>query len=152
PRVYTVQEFGAIRQAKLNHQPVPSFVPAASFPVSGWRIVESFPGAASMGPGQLPVLFRTRASSNGADDGMVLNAFSGQLVLVSHPDSQPGAQTFLPGQVSLRPYSGTPVAALPIRINVDGRPGVMAIHQGEIAPSMIMPIPDPTFTVNRFDD
>jgi uncharacterized repeat protein (TIGR01451 family) len=28
----------------------------------------------------------------------------------------------------------------------------MAIHQGEIAPSMLMPIPDPTFTVNTTSD
>ena len=42
--------------------------------------------------------------------------------------------------------------ALPVRINIDGRPGVMSIHQGEAAPSMMMPLPDPTFTVNRTDD
>src|SRR5262249_14351310 len=95
---------------------------------------------------------QTRVSSNGADDVMMLNAFSGQLTLISHPGSQPGAQTFLPGQVSLRPYSGTPIAALPMRINVDGRPGVIALHQGEIAPSLLDPIPDPTFFPNRFDD
>src|SRR5262249_30995221 len=45
-----------------------------------------------------------------------------------------------------------PLAAVPMRINVDGRLGVMALHQGDIAPSMSMPIPDPTFTVNRTDD
>ncbi|HEY6352018.1 MAG TPA: choice-of-anchor D domain-containing protein [Candidatus Angelobacter sp.] len=151
-RVYTLAEFSAIRQATLKHQPTPAFVPARSFPVDGWRVVESFPGAATAGANQSPVLFRTRASSNGADDVMVLNAFSGQLVLISHANPQAGAQTFQPGQVSLRPYSGSPVTALPMRINVDGRPGVMAIHKGEIAPSMIMPIPDPTFFPNRFDD
>jgi CSLREA domain-containing protein/uncharacterized repeat protein (TIGR01451 family) len=152
PRVYTAAEFNAIRQAKLNHQPPPSFFPARSYPMNGWKIVESLPGVAYLNSGQTPVFFRTRVSSNGADDVMVLNALSGQLALISHPDLQPGAQTFLPGQVALRPYSGSPVAALSMRINVDGRPGIMALHQGQIAPLVVMPIPDPTFRVNTTND
>src|SRR5579864_3166396 len=152
PRVYTVEEFQAIRQAKINHQPAPAFVPPVSFPANGWKIVESFPGAATLAANQAPLLFQTRVSSNGADDVMMLNAFSGQLTLISHANGQPGAQTFPSGQVSLRPYSGTPIAAVPMRINIDGRPGVIALHQGEIAPSMLMPIPDPTFFVNKFTD
>src|SRR5260370_19505523 len=83
---------------------------------------------------------------------MWLPASGGKMVVISLPDSQPGAQIFLPGQISFRPYSGSPIAALPMRINVDSRPGVMALHQGEIAPSMIMPIPDPTFNVNTTND
>src|SRR5262249_25006017 len=54
--------------------------------------------------------------------------------------------------VSVRPYYGSPVGALPMRINVDGRPGVVAIHQGQAAPSALMPLPDPTVFVNRTDD
>jgi large repetitive protein len=151
PRAYTVEEFSAIRQARLRNE-APPLVPVRSFPVNGWKIVESFPGVASVGAAHAPVFFRTRISSSAADDLMLLNASAGQLVVISHSDLQPGAPTFLPGQVSLRPYSGSPVTALPMRINVDGRPGVMALHQGEIAPSMLMPLPDPTFTVNRTDD
>src|SRR5262249_26146025 len=151
-RTYTVAEFQAIRQAKIKRQPAPAFVPVPSFPSNGWKIVESFPGAAAFGVNQTPLIFRTRISINGADDVMVLNAFSGQLTLVSHPDSQPGAQTFQSGLVSLRPYSGTPIAALPMRLNVDGRLGVMAIHQNEVAPSAMVPIPDPTFFVNTDND
>ncbi len=152
PRVYSVEEFQAIRQAKMNRQPAPAFVPVPSFPANGWKIVESFPGAAALGANQAPLIFRTRISINGADDVMVLNAFSGQLSLVSHGDGQPGAQTFQSGQVSLRPYSGTPIAALPMRLNVDGRLGVMAIHSNEVAPSLMVPIPDPTFFVNKDTD
>ena len=152
PRVYSVAEFQAIRQAKMNRQPAPAFVPVPSFPANGWKIVESFPGAAALGANQAPLIFRTRISINGADDVMVLNAFSGQLSLVSHGDGQPGAQTFQSGQVSLRPYSGTPIAALPMRLNVDGRLGVMAIHSNEVAPSLMVPIPDPTFFVNKDTD
>jgi uncharacterized repeat protein (TIGR01451 family) len=152
PRVYTVEEFNAIRKAKLNHQPLPSFFPALSFPTNGWKIVESFPAVGSVSTGQAPVFFRTRVSSNGADDVMWLNASNGQMAVISHPDALLGASTFLPGQVSTKPYNGSPMAALPMRVNVDGRPGIMALHQGEMAPSIVLPIPDPTFTVNRNDD
>ncbi|HET6929299.1 MAG TPA: Ig-like domain repeat protein [Candidatus Acidoferrum sp.] len=152
PRPYSNEEFRAIRHARLNNQPLPAFYPARTFPSSGWQIVESFPGAARVGNGETPVVFRTRVSINGADDVMVLSADSGQLTLISHPDSQPLASSFVPGQVSQRPYTGTPLAALPMRVNVDGRLGVVALHKGETFPSLIHPIPDPTFTVNRTDD
>ncbi len=150
PRTYTVEEFSAIRQAKVLHE-APPLGPLATFPTQ-WEIVDTFPGVGTLAPGQTPVFFRTRVSSNGADDIMWLNAGNGQMAVISHPDVPPGAQTFAPGQVSIKPYSGAPVNALPLRINIDGRPGILAIHQGEAAPSMSMPIPDPTFTVNRFDD
>jgi uncharacterized repeat protein (TIGR01451 family) len=151
PRVYTVSEFQAIRRAKINHLPPPAFVPLRSFP-TGWQTVESLPGVGSIGAGQTPVLLQTRISINGADDIMWLNAGNGQMAVISHADGQPGAQTFLPGQVSIKPYTGTPLAALSLRTNIDSRPGVIALHQGQISPSLSMPIPDPTFTVNRTDD
>jgi uncharacterized repeat protein (TIGR01451 family) len=150
PRAYTLEEFRTIRRARRLNEPVP-LAPPRSFPANGWRIVESFPSVGSIAPG-LPVFFRTRVSSNGADDIMWLNASTGQMAVVSHPDLAPGAATFVPGQVSVKAYSGSPITALPLRINVDGRPGVVALHQGQVAPSTLMPIPDPTFTVNRNDD
>src|SRR5262249_46017939 len=152
PRSYTIEEFQAIRQARLLNQPLPAFAPTQSFPVNGWKIVESFPAVGAVSSSQAPVFFRTRVSSNGSDDVMWLGAGNGQMVVIAHSDPQPGASSFVPGEVSVKPYNGSPVTALPMRTNVDGRPGVMALHQGEIAPSMLMPIPDPTFTVNRFDD
>jgi uncharacterized repeat protein (TIGR01451 family) len=151
PRAYSVEEFQAIRQARRLNQPVP-FATVKSFPANGWKIVESFPSVGTVAAGQTPAFFRTRISSNGADDVMWLGAGGGQMVVLSHPDVAPGASTFLPGQVSVRAYAGTPIAGLPVRINIDGRPGVMSIHQGEAAPSMLMPLPDPTFFPNRFDD
>jgi fimbrial isopeptide formation D2 family protein len=150
PRTYTAEEFGAIRQAKVLHE-APPLGPLATFPTA-WKIVDSFPGVGTLAAGQTPVFFRTRVSSNGGDDIMWLNAGNSQMAVISHPDVQPGSQTFAPGQVSIKPYTGSPINALPMRINIDGRPGVLAIHQGEAAPSMLMPIPDPTFFPNRFDD
>ncbi len=151
PRTYTVDEVQVRREARNLGKPDP-IAPVRSFPANGWKIVDSFPSVATITPGQAPVFFRIRISSNGADDIMWLSAASGQMAVISHPDALHGASTFLPGQVSIKPYNGSPVNALPMRINVDGRTGLMALHQGQIAPSMVMPIPDPTFTANRFDD
>src|SRR5258708_3378117 len=39
-----------------------------------------------------------------------------------------------------------------MRVNIDGRSGVVVLHQGAIAPLVMMPLPDPTYFVNRFDD
>src|SRR5260370_23783242 len=119
-RAYTNDEFRAIRHARMRNQ-VPPLVPARSFAANGWKIVESFPSVSTIAPGQPPVFFQTRISVNGADDIMWLSAASGQMVLISHADQQLGAQTFVPGQVSVQPYSGTPLPALPLRINVDCR-------------------------------
>ncbi|HEY2171453.1 MAG TPA: VCBS repeat-containing protein, partial [Candidatus Angelobacter sp.] len=119
PRTYTVEEFSAIRQAKVLHE-MPPLGPLATFP-TGWKIVDTFPGVGTLAPGQTPVFFRTRISSNGGDDIMWLNAGNSQMAVISHPDAEPGAQTFVPGQVSIKPYTGSPINALPIRINIDGR-------------------------------
>gem|GEM_PF-740140 len=129
-----------------------SLDPARTLPQNGFKIVESIAAAAPFAAGQMPVLFRTRISDHGADDVMVLNPSAGQLVVIAHPDVAAGATTFLPAQISARPYSGTPVTALPMRTNIDGRPGVVALHAGQLAPAVMMPLPDPTFTVNRTDD
>jgi CSLREA domain-containing protein/uncharacterized repeat protein (TIGR01451 family) len=152
PRSYTVQEFQAIRWAKIHRQPAPAFVPSHTFPANGWKIVEGFPSVGAIQAGQAPVLLRTRISINGADDVLWLNAASGRMALITHADGQPGASTFAPGQVSVKPYSGTPLAASVRRLNVDGRLGVVALHQGETMPSLSVPIPDPTFTVNTTSD
>jgi len=143
PRIPSADELQAIKQAAPRGRSNP-LIPARVFPVNGWKIVESVPSVAPFG-GQAPIVFKTRISSNGADDVMVLNGPMGQMAVVSHPDVKPGDTTFTPAQVSIRPYAGSPVAALPERINIDGRPGVIALHAGQVAPAMMMPLPDPTF-------
>jgi hypothetical protein len=151
PRPFTIQEFAAIRHARVHNQ-VPPILPAPSFPANGWKVVESFTSIASVPPGSSPVFLRTRVSNNGADDIMWINGSSGQMAVISHANSKAGATTFDPGQVSTRPYSGSALNAIPMRINVDGRPGIVALHQGDAAPYAVMPIPDPTYIVNTTSD
>jgi uncharacterized repeat protein (TIGR01451 family) len=150
PRVYTADEFRAIRQARRNGQ-VPPLVPPATFPTNGWKIVESFPTVGTVNAGQTPSFFRTRVSNQGGDDVMWITS-SGQMAVISHPNVVLGASTFVPGRLSLKPYSGSPVTAISTRVNVDGRPGILALHQGQMTPQVSMPLPDPTFFVNRTDD
>ena len=151
PRVYTAQELSVVRQAGSRGRSNP-LVTNLSFSADDWKVVESVPGVMSSASAQSPVFFRSRISSNGADDLMVLDPLAGQMSVISHPDAQPGAATFTPAQISVRPYSGSPVGALPLRTNIDARPGVVVIHRGEVAPSVMMPLPDPTFTVNTTAD
>ena len=152
PRAYTVDEIKALgHSGKTRTEPNP-LLPARVFPVNGWKIVEDINAAATFAAGQPPVLFRTRISDHHMDDVMVLNGSTGQLVVVQHPDVPQGATSFAPAVLSTRPYSGNPLAAIPARTNIDGRAGIISIHQGESAPSVVMPLPDPTFIVNTTTD
>jgi CSLREA domain-containing protein len=152
PHALSVDEMRANRQAIRNGQPSP--VIAQTGPVvNGWKIVETIPAATSFFSASAPpVFFRTRISDHGADDLMVLNGATGQMAVIAHPDPAPDAPTFGPAEISTRPYTGSPVAALAMRTNIDGRPGVVALHSGSMTPMVMMPLPDPTFTVNTTAD
>jgi len=150
PRSYTKREFLSMREANVLHR-TPQVKPLKSFPAA-WKIVENFPAIGDLPADQVPVIFRTRVSSNGADDIMWLNAGEGKMAVISHRDAGAGQKRFAPGQVAIRPYAGSPVKAISPRLNIDGRPGVLAIHEGETSLSMMMPLPDPTFFVNKTTD
>ena len=152
PRPLTLDEVHAGWQATGRRGFGNPLAAARTLPQNGYKIIESIASAAPFNAGQPPVLFRTRISDHVADDVMVLNPSMGQLAVIAHPDVAPGATTFLPAVVSTRPYAGSAVAALPMRTNIDGRPGVVALHAGQLAPAVMMPLPDPTFFVNRTDD
>jgi uncharacterized repeat protein (TIGR01451 family) len=151
PHVPTDEEIKANRQATRRGFANPALSNHA-VAATGWQIVESIPGVTTLGGAQEPVLLRTRISDHGADDVMVLNPATRQLLVVFHPDAAPGATTFAPAQISSRPHWGSAVAAISTRVNIDGRPGVIALHSGQTVPSVMIPLPDPTFFVNRPDD
>ena len=151
PRMSTDDGMTAARKEGLNQRSHIA-ISARTRAKRSWKIVEHVPMVASAGAVQESVLLRTRISDHVTDDIMVLDPSMGQMVLVSHPDPAPGASSFLPARISTRPYSGSPVATMAVRTNIDGRPGVVALHRGEVAPVVMMPLPDPTFFVNRTDD
>jgi hypothetical protein len=111
-----------------------------------WKQVESYSNAANMSGGKAPIMFRTRISSNALDDVMMLD--SSRLSVLTHPDSHMESGLI----ITRNDLGADAVAALPERVNIDGRPGVVFAKNGALAPYAMMPLPDPTFTVNRFDD
>jgi uncharacterized repeat protein (TIGR01451 family) len=155
-RPWSLAEMQARRRARLNRQPDPLAV--AVDPAEGWQVAESFPGVVSAAnPNQPPILFRTRISSRGSDDVMILDSTLAQVHVLSHESMRASA----PGNSSMptsfhstlaMSASHTTVAGIPMRVNIDGRPGVVVLKQGQMAPQVMMPLPDPTFFVNRTND
>ena len=112
-----------------------------------WKEVESYADlGASGGNGKPPIMFRTRISSNGADDLAFLDA--SRFSVLSHGNDNPKL-----GSVTHRTdLAADAVAALPVRVNVDARPGVVSVARGEIEPVVLQAGADPTFNVNTTSD
>ncbi|HLQ49845.1 MAG TPA: hypothetical protein VK129_00025, partial [Terriglobales bacterium] len=159
PAPWTVDEFRARRQRLLSGEPDPYVELQRTYRPDTWKLIESMPAvASSSNSGVAPVLMRTHTTNFGADDLTILDSSAGQFSVIAHAFHSIEDNTLSPGAfpqgVRLsRPYAATsPVAAIPMRVNVDGRPGVISLHKDQMAPSAMMPIPDPTFFPNRFDD
>ncbi|HEV2990309.1 MAG TPA: hypothetical protein VG759_17850, partial [Candidatus Angelobacter sp.] len=152
PRMWSAEELKAMQKQRGRVNPMVH--PFSSSENDGWKIVETFPGAApSTDPSHAPLLLRTRISSRGGDDVLAVNREAGQMVIISHANLEPGAASFKPGEQSIHAYSsGTPVAALSTRVGIDARPGLVMLNQGKLQPSIHSPLPDPTFTVNTTND
>jgi uncharacterized repeat protein (TIGR01451 family) len=155
-RPWSLAQLQSRRRALRNHQPDPLAIPVD--PAEGWQVAESFPGVVSVAnPNQPPILFRTRISSRGSDDVMALDSTLAQVHVLSHESvraSATGTSSMPTSFHSTLPMSAshTTVAGIPMRVNIDGRPGVVVLKQGQLAPQVMMPLPDPTFFPNRFDD
>ncbi|MGA7238599.1 MAG: CSLREA domain-containing protein [Bryobacteraceae bacterium] len=112
-----------------------------------WQEIENYPGLGAAGKlGHTPLMFRTRISSNGADDLAIIGA--SKLSVLAHLDEKPTAGVVM-DRTDLAVDAAT---AMPLRVNIDGRPGIVFVPRGETAPQAMMPLPDPTFTVNTTTD
>jgi len=154
-RPWSLAEQQTRRRARINRQPDPLEIP--SDPSEGWQVAESFPAVVSMAnPNQPPILLRTRISSRGSDDVMILDSNLAQMHVIGHetPTSENATAGLPPSFHSTLPMGSSmgTAAAIPMRVNIDGRPGVVVLKQGQSAPQIMMPLPDPTFFPNRFDD
>ncbi len=141
-RPYTADEIRAKRLANLHGPRTPRVQRTIA-----WQEIESYSrvGASATG-GRAPLMFRTRISSNGSDDVMLLD--SARMSVVLHSDINP-ANGLVLGRSDL---AADAVAALPLRVNIDGRPGVVFLARGDTMPHVMMPLPDPTFVVNTTSD
>jgi len=156
-RPLTLEEIQLRRRAIVNRQPDPLAV--AIDTNEGWQVAESFPALVSApGPTHPSLLLRTRVSNGFGDDAMLLDNSSGQMHVLAHEAAESSTDVIPAGQQSsahltmaLDP-SKPVIAALPVRVNIDGRPGLVVLKDGQSAPEVMMPLPDPTFFVNRTDD
>ncbi|MGC2297958.1 MAG: CSLREA domain-containing protein, partial [Acidobacteriaceae bacterium] len=112
-----------------------------------WKEIESEPGLGPAGQAGNPAaMFRTRITNNGADD-LALVGSSGLSVL-AHPDDNPTS-----GMVLTRDdLAADAVAALPVRVNIDARPGLVYVPRGATEASVVMPLVSQTFNVNTTAD
>jgi uncharacterized repeat protein (TIGR01451 family)/fimbrial isopeptide formation D2 family protein len=146
---WTVDDVKQRKQLVLQRKPIP--LPALN-PNEGWKIAESHLAVAAPGAS---IAMKGHISDQGFEDVMVIDQGGSNLHVVAHghPDfaERPSVpQNAVRGRMTLG--NGPAVAALAMRVNIDGRPGVVTLNQGASEPSVMMPLPDPTFTVNRTDD
>ncbi|MCU1304990.1 MAG: polymorphic rane protein [Candidatus Sulfotelmatobacter sp.] len=150
PRGWSRAETLAMWNARVHRLPNP-YGRSTAPTYDGWRIIETFSAVAPF-VNNTPLLYSGRISAQGAEDVMVMDGDTNQMALISHASVPAAATTFVPGQVSTRPYLSVPVGGLSARVNIDARPGMIVLNRGQAVVSAMMPLPDPTFVVNTSND
>jgi hypothetical protein len=139
--------------------------PSAPAPSLMWHDAEDLPGSANDSPlsaagsgggSSQPIMFSTRISALPSDDLVVMNSATRQLrVMYKEAPKQGDVQlaSRSVGRSSVDMETSDDVAAvLPMRLNVDGRPGLVVMSKGKDVPSFMMPMSATTYTVTRSDD
>ena len=158
---YTTQQLAQARRAS-QHAPMSSSTLAQPETGTGgnpWVVVERQTAPALQHPGsQAPILLRARMSGSGGDDLVVLNPSQQQRVVISHnfvaaraPDSAlvPASQ----GRVTVGSLgSDDVVAALSMRVNADGRQGLVILNASDPSPEFVVPSAGNTLYVNTTAD
>ncbi|HEY1806688.1 MAG TPA: choice-of-anchor Q domain-containing protein, partial [Terracidiphilus sp.] len=108
-----------------------------------------------------PFLLRTRASGAGGDDLVVLDQSTGQRVTISHRSGSsfagnPGVNASQAAPVRRVKVdsvgSGDLIAAIPMRVNADGRPGLVTLGKDETSLNITVPAANNTFYVTTTAD
>ncbi len=174
PTPYTPQEIAAIRR-QSGHPQSPS-QQTENYGNQPWIEVESHSGVTSNSSGSsTPLLLRSRMSGSGGDDLIVLNS-SGRETVISHPTVIPQRTSAAGGSRLLRSVIMQPdissvqsqptasrvtvnnmassgvVAALSMRVNADGRSGLVVLNASDPSPEVTDPAPNRTFYVNTTAD
>jgi len=164
PRPYTSQELTQMRHNAQRHSHIaPPVQPDAGTGGAPWVEVErqSDPALHSFGS-NAPILLRSRMSGGG-DDLVVLNSSQQQRVVISHnfapsrTASSPLARSSLARMVPSRTAvsslpSGNVVGALSMRVNADGRSGLVILRDVDPSPEITVPHSANTFFVNTTAD
>ena len=165
PVPYTPEEIAAARKSQMHGAHALTLAQQAGDNGSEpWVEIErhSEPQLASSGPGT-PIMLRSRMSGNGTDDLVVLNPSRQQRVTISHKllathtplaalNRSQHSPSF-PSRVSLANLGSSDiVAALPMRVNADGRQGLVVLNADNPSPDITVPHANNTFFVNTFTD
>ena len=160
-RAYTPQEIADAR----HHKGPPSLAEqAGNTGNEPWIEAESHAESGTFAFGsEVPVMLRSRLSGSGMDDLVVLNSSQQQRVVLSHSLVAPTATASVPVRSTLEPAiqsriavqslaSGTVVAARSMRVNADGRMGLVVLHANDVSPEIVVPSTGNTFFVNTTAD
>ncbi|HEY7709168.1 MAG TPA: HYR domain-containing protein, partial [Candidatus Entotheonella sp.] len=151
-------------QARERGEPVDMRPASRSGASLRWGVVEEISaadtsravGAVSDGGSSHPILLSTRISALPSDDLLIMNPSTRQIQLMYREEARPDgpqllAQTAERSSVTLESESEM-VAVLPMRVNLDARPGLVIMSKGGGAPSIVMPTAGTTFTVSSAAD
>ena len=169
PTPYTPQQIVAARHSKVP----PSLAQqAGNTGNEPWVEVESHSEVILHPHGSVaPILLRSRQSGSGGDDLVVVDPAGEQRAVISHPATvpsprstlsssfvrsgmmQPGVEGLSPSHVAVSNLSsGEVVAAIPMRVNADGRQGIVTLNASDPSPEISVPRAGNTFYVNVFTD
>lgn len=119
-----------------------------------WTVVETDPGLGADPAGSTaPIVLRSRVSGAGSDDLVVLNSATQQRTVIRHPGSTASATIEAPSELSTQKLvSNSVIAAVPVRVNADGRLGIAMLSTSKLTPEFTVPSPGNTFYVNTTAD
>jgi hypothetical protein len=134
-------------QNRLNG--VSSFLANSAAPsdARNWQVIDTIAGSGQAGgSAQNSRFVSTYISGHPLHDLAVMDSSSNQVHVFSHSGHSSAIHSL---SVNAR---GSLVAMLPMRVNIDGRPGMVVLSDGQTTPTVMMPLPDPTYFVNTTND
>src|SRR6266852_2133432 len=138
----------AVRPHAPSNVEAPSNVKAPwSGEAEAWNVVKSFSVSSPLS-GNVRLMAASLAHARPQDLVVVDSSDSRLHVLPANTSGDPADDA---GEMTVE-TGDAPVAVLAVRVNTDARPGLVMVGKSVSHPKTIAPRPDPTFTVNRFDD
>ncbi len=161
----TVEQQTALLSGKTNLKPeanqraIDNFLKAVSpkkcEPLARWSLQTIVSGDARLASAANSVLesklVKVRVSDSGRDELAFVDAGANQIHLMIRENPKRNMAATANEIVSLD-TKGSPVAILPMRLNVDALSDLVVLRSGSAVPSIVMTAPTSTFTVTTADD
>jgi len=146
-RPFTAEERVARRTATLRVKLPSELNPQWSGQAESWNVVRSGSVSAPMS-GNVRLMAASLAHARPLDL-IVVDSSDSRLHVLPANTTEEGANDVRELTVET---GDRPAAVLPLRVTVDGRRGLVMVGGSSPQPKTMAPMPDPTYTVNRFDD